>query len=325
MLGNIEAPVTYNEGKLELDSNQFFNFHANVAYVKSVMAQYCIDPAKAVFTVANNHAGDSGLSLASRWRDTVMYSSQIGATIVGIDESRDPLPVIKVKQIGELKVGVVGWTHLQNTMPAKDASGQIIYPSWEASRRVTGKSAEENLQRMQNKTDWRSRKEALGLDLLIGMPHWDCQFSRFPHRYTETTADALHQSGFDLIAGSHQGLQPAKTFDGDDHDMVFYGLGNITNAINTGGNILVSAVELVVGGGRVLEYTLTPFVMRYVGLSLIRPWLPSFNLCAGRAVYDSGRFTDWEVVPLEALANGSQSDRNSYQSLTAYLDAVFPK
>ncbi len=324
VLGNIEGPVSYNDLKLELDSNQFFNFHANVAYVKSVMAQYCIDPNKAIFTVANNHAGDPPLlSSASRWPDTVRNAPLIGATIVGIDRSPDTVPAITVKQTGDLTVGVVGWTHLQNKKPATDANGQINYPTWEASLRVTGKSDAENAQRVQNGTDWASRKRALGLDLLIGMPHWDNQPNRFPQPYTVRTADKLHGLGFDLIAGSHQdSLQPAKTWDGEDHDMTFYGLGNLTNAINTGANILVPVVELVIDGtGRVLEYTVTPFVMRYVGLQLFRPWLPSFNLCAGRAVYDSGRFTDWEVVPLEDLKT---SDKTSYENINAHLDAVFP-
>ncbi|MEY4512322.1 MAG: hypothetical protein RLZZ450_4444 [Pseudomonadota bacterium] len=314
VLGNIEAPITYNNGALELGGNQFFNFHANVAYLKSAMAQYCIDPAKAVFTVANNHAGDNGSSSMSRWEDTLTYASHLGATIVGIDSSNVPAPAIAVKESGDLRVGVVGWTHVQNNAPAKEANSQIHYPTWEASLRVTSRS------------DWAQRKRDLGLDMLIGLPHWDCQLNRYPQPYTVRTTDTLHDNGFDLIAGAHQdSIQPAKRFVGEDNDMAFYGLGNLTNAINLGNNILLNVVELVVDGtGRVLEYTVHPFVMHWVALSG-RPNLPSFNLCAGRAVYDFGRRTDWEVVTLDWLATSTASDRKDFATFGAHLDAVFPR
>ncbi len=302
ILGNIEAPITYNDNKLDLGSNQTFNFHANVQYVKSTMAQYCMDPSKTVFTVANNHAGDGG-----NWPSTVQYSPSLGATIVGIDKTWSPIPEITVKDVGGLKVGIVGWTHVQNNAPAVDANRSILYPSWEASLRVTPR------------TDWQARKQALGVNMLIGMPHWDCQFHWFPHRYTIAKVQSLHDAGFDLIAGSHPStLQPGKLF--ADNKLALYSMGVLTNAINTSSNNMVTVMEIIVDqNGRTLEYTLRPYVMHKED-----SFLPLANLCGSRAVYDFPRTTDWRIITLAELAKGSTDDRRAYDAFTKQLDAVFP-
>jgi Bacterial capsule synthesis protein PGA_cap len=307
VLGNVEAPITANGGKLELDSNQWFNFHANVAYLKSAMAQYCIDPAKAVFSVANNHSDDQ-----DRWTGTLANLSAVGAAFVGIDRSILPAPAITLKDLGNLRVGVVGWTHLQNNPPAKDFLGYTKYPTWEPSRRVTTRS------------DWAARKAGLGIDLLVGLPHWDCQFNRYPQPYTVRTASTLHGAGFDLVVGAHQDApQPVHVWPGPDHDLTLYGTGQITNAINVGNYVFVTVTELVVDdAGRTLEYTVHPFVMRWAGISNL-PRLPSSNVCNGRAVSDTERATRWTIVPLASLKDGTSDDRSAYTKFSEHLADVF--
>jgi hypothetical protein len=312
VLGNVEAPISYNNGVLELDSDQTFNFHANVAYLKSTMAQFCMDPAKTVFTVANNHAGDRVQLIGeTRWNETVANAGRVGATIVGVDRYRERQPEITVKDIGDLRVGIVGWTHLQNNAPAEDANG-IIYPTWEASRRVF------------EQTNWGVRKRDLGLDLLIGMPHWDCQWHWFPNPYTVDKATALHDAGFDLIAGTHQGLQPARVFPGTDNDLTFYGLGALNNGLGWSSYYLVTVAEMVVdGNGRTLEYTLHPFVQRKVDSA--SNWLRGTPLCGSKLFFDWPRTSDWQVVPLASLANGTSSERDFYRMATEQLDMTFPR
>jgi poly-gamma-glutamate capsule biosynthesis protein CapA/YwtB (metallophosphatase superfamily) len=313
VLGNIEAPVTDNNGKLDPNSVQFLNFHANVAYLKSVMAQYCIDPAKTVFTVANNHADD-----LDRWDDTVEYSPDLDATIVGIDHNKQSrVPEITVKDVGNLRVGVVGWTHLQNRAPKCDANNEIAYPTWEASRRVTEQS------------DWEDRKDALGIDLLIGMPHWDCQFNWFPHQETVTTANALHAKGFDLIAGSHQGLQPGALYTGPGHEaeneLTFYGLGALLVTTPMTENELLNVVEVVVdGNGRTLEYELHPFLLHKANPNVT--WVRSVGLCGSRIALDWPRQTEEKIVSFDWLRqNGSDKDRAEIAKFETYLDTVFPR
>ncbi len=309
ILGNIEAPITYNNGQLNPQSSHFFNFHANVAYLKSWMTQACMNPSKVVFTVANNHADDWG-----RFEDTVDSYPELGIRgVVGIDWNKDPAATeIQVHDLGGgLRVGLVGWTHLQNNPPPRDANGEIVYPTWEASRRVT------------TKTDWAARKEALGLDMLIGMPHWDCQGNRFPQVATKNTATLLNNLGFDLIAGHHGMLMPAEVFPGPKNNLVFYSLHGITPAL-AGSNFLAPLVELVVDqNGRILESTLHPFVNHKVQPSLT--YLRAISSCGGHLGFDLPRQTEWKIVPLQSLATGSLADQLDYIKFNNHLDMVFPK
>jgi poly-gamma-glutamate capsule biosynthesis protein CapA/YwtB (metallophosphatase superfamily) len=321
VINNIEAPITYNGGALDSNSDQTFNFHENVAYIKSSMAQLCIDPGKAVFTVANNHAGDrEGAIGRTLWGDTVTYSPKLGATIVGIDKNPAREPEITVKDLGGgLRVGIVAWTHIQNNTPATGPVGAgtdvkgVVYPTWEASRRVFD----------QPKEYWAAKKAALGLKLLVGVPHWDCQWHLFPRSETVQWADELHQKGFDLVAGGHTGLMPAKVYANGDNDMTFYSLGALNNGLGWVNNYLVSVVEMVVDHtGRTLEYTVHPFVV-HKGDSTFN-WLRATPLCGTKMYFDKTRPSDWKLIPLDALKNTTDAaDRAFYQESVAYLNKIF--
>ncbi len=307
ILGNLEAPVTINGGKLDLNANMFLNFHADVAYLDSVLAQFCMDPAKTVLTIANNHAGDN-----NHFKDTVASQAYLKSqstpkpTLVGIHDTASA-PEIEVKNVGGLKVGIAAWTHLQNNA-AQYADGK----TWQPSRQVTGAS------------NWQSRKQALGLNLLVGMPHWDCQWHWFPQPYTTRTTDALHAQGFDLIAGSHPSvLQPGKLFPGSDRDLAFYSLGHLNAVGSVGINFLAIAVELIVDQqGNTLEYNVRPFVVRKLGTGR-ELTLPANTGCS--AFVDQSRKTSVDIVPLEALKNGTITEKVDYALFNDHLNKVFPK
>jgi poly-gamma-glutamate capsule biosynthesis protein CapA/YwtB (metallophosphatase superfamily) len=323
ILGNIEGPVTYNNNQLDLNSDQTFNFHENVAYLKSSMAQLCLDPGKTVFTVANNHAGDLKGSIGPvLWPETVQYSPQLGATIVGIDKSVARAPEITVKDLGPLRVGIVAWTHTQNRAPATATSGTIdakgiVYPTWEASRRVFDQPA----------SYWAQKKQQLGIDLLIGVPHWDCQFHWYPRTETVQWADELHAKGFDLIVGGHPGLMPAKvhprrgTDPKTDNALTFYSVGGLNNALGWTSNYFVPVFELVVDqDGRTLEYKMHPYALHKVDSTF--NWLRGTPLCGTKLYFDKTRPSDWKLVPLDSLAT---SDKSFYDDAIKYLNATFPR
>lgn len=300
VLGNLEAPIDYNGGSLDLTVDQTFGFRSTTAFVKSAMSQYCIDPNKAIFSVANNHAGDQG-----RFPTTVSSVPQLGVrAIVGIDQSSASAPAIQVTQLGSLKVGVVAWTHVQNSAPTAPL------PSWEISNNAAHH-------------DFSATKQQQGIGLLIGMPHWDCQFHLFPKQASVDTARRLHDHGFDLIAGSHPTVpQPVARMDASaqDDDLVFHSLGSVNaNYTLNGSRQLVTVSELIVDQtGRTVAYTVHPFVARSADTSL-----PAVNVCpGGRWVWDTWRKTSWEIVPLSALAS---DEPNNHARLLRMFETVYPQ
>jgi len=195
---------------------------------------------------------------------------------------------------------------------ASDQNG-IPYPTWEESRRVFE----------QPKEYWAAKKAALGLELLIGVPHWDCQWHVFPHSETVQWADELHQKGFDLVAGGHTGPMPAKVHANGDNDMTFSSLGALNNGLGWVNNYLVSVVEWVADqNGRTLGYTVHPLVVHKVDSTY--NWLRATPLCGTKMHFDKTRPSDSKLIPLDAMKNTTDSgNRAFYQETMAYLNKVF--
>lgn len=337
VVGNIEAPITqYPEGfpgvknGLSPGSIQFLNFHMPRQFLRSLTAQYCIDPAKTVFSVANNHANDRG-----DWAQTLTALSALaesdGFRFTGLDADPSHDPQITVFDSDGLRVGVVGWTHLDNTPPRRDADGGVLRPTWQASRKVAYEwdAASRDVDETRRR-DFTHRKKALGLDMLIGMPHWGCEFQSFPKPYQLQQASMFARSGFDVIAGSHPGvMQPASFIDGDRGKLAFYSLGLMNRIFNWFGTpALITAVELLVDeNGRPLEYTVHPFIQR------IKPKaedLPATIACpGGRTATDFPRAAKEEIVTLErayAEAGPGKPWRTSdIDTALRVFNTVFPK
>jgi Bacterial capsule synthesis protein PGA_cap len=327
ILGNVEAPITRNDNALELDGKQAFNFHQNLAYLRSSMAQACIDPARTILSVANNHSGDGG-----RWYPaydanglpkqpyepgTPTTALELGVRgIVGIDRSSATAPEIQVHDLGALRVGVVAWTHIQNTAP-RSTGGRIDLPTWEASRRVLS-------------TDFAAKKKQLGIDLLIGLPHWDCQWYLYPRTQTVRTADALYALGFNQVFGAHPGIwQPAKRLGGQrnpHNDLVFFSLGSF-NEPGVLNNYPAPVLELLVDqDGRTLEFTLHAFVThKEEGVLAKQVTCPSGKVYADdQAPYPATRTSQWIIKPLEDLA-GSEADEEALNNFRIQFQRVFPE
>jgi hypothetical protein len=306
VIGNIEAPIiTYPPGEpnvtngLKSNSSQFYNFHVPRQFLRSITSQYCIDPKKSVFSVANNHANDRG-----DWPQTLAATSAMQASdgfrFAGVDGDPRHDPEITVFDSGALRVGVVGWTHLDNTPPALNPDGSVQRPTWQASRKVEFEwdAAAGNVDTTRRR-DFTQRKRALGLDMLIGMPHWGCEFQSFPKPYQVQQAAQFARSGFDMIVGSHPGvMQTASLIDGDPNKLAFYSLGVMNKLFNWFSKpALITAVELLVDEkGRTLEYTVHPFIQRRYRELLP---LPTTIDCGGRVTTDFPRSTMDEVVTLE--------------------------
>jgi len=274
VIGNLEGPLVKQDFRspTPYGLTQKYDFHVSDGYLQAWMAQHCIDPKKAVFTVANNHAGDTGSSASTRWPRTVelacanrdasnvlagaQCSDANGTGFVGVDYTPGDAAAIRIQNLGGMKVGLVGWTHVQNTRPT-------MIPTWEGSRDVVGRTMKDPAAPTKD-LSFQARQDRLGLSMLIGMPHWDCQGDIWPRPTTVATAQTLTASGFDVIAGAHPStLQGAQRF-GD--AFAFYGLGNMSYSLGTASMTEQFTLhELVVSGsGRVLEthvyrYALRPF------------------------------------------------------------------
>lgn len=307
VLGNIEAPITTNPFPLTsgADSTQSVNFHVSTGYLRSFMTQHCIDPKKAVFSVANNHANDN-----DHWVDTlanVCASSEWGlfsgttckptaalggAQFVGVDFAPKESAAIRAIDVGGMRIGVAAWTHVQNTRPKRDFwTGEVLPPTWEGSLDVVG-------------SDFRVRKSLLGVQFLIGLPHWDCQFNDYPHPETISAAHSLANGGFDLIAGAHPSVvQPANMVGGAGQSLAFYSLGGTGSPLVTPNppQSVVFAEVLVNSAGKLLEYQLHHFVERVAPATTMLLAEPA---CPGsRPFTDTPRLTDREIVPFQTAWN----------------------
>lgn len=292
VLGNVEAPITSNATSLPqvgAAARQACNFHMEAAYLRAFMAQHCIAPTQAVFSVANNHAGDGEKSSCwdftsgpSLWASTVKNvchdvrqtsaaagpecdSKDLdGAKFVGVDLTPGAPAAIRVVNLGSLKVGVVAWTHTENTRVASapaESNGKAAPLStenatWEGSLDVLDGPRWTS---SAPPTSFAARKAELGLDLLIGMPHWDCQGNLYPRAATVDRAARLIQAGFDVIAGAHPAVLQASEIYETDHGPkpVFYSLSHANYALGDEKEPLNSIVltELVVADdGELLEY-----------------------------------------------------------------------
>jgi Bacterial capsule synthesis protein PGA_cap len=291
VLGNVEAPITDQAiPQQDADARQSCNFHMSKHYLRAFMAQHCIAPTKAVFSVANNHAGDgtrdSCLDLTSgpsQWAGTLknvcegvqqtssvagpecVAQRDLGATrFVGVDLAPGAPAAIRVVDVGSLKVGVVAWTHTENTRVAaapgrdngKAAPLSTRNATWEGSLDVLDGPRWTS---SAPPPSFASRKAQLGLDLLIGMPHWDCQGNLYPQADTVDRAERLLDAGFDVVAGAHPAVLQAseihETADGP--KAVFYSLSHANYALGDAEEPVNSVVltELVVADdGELLEY-----------------------------------------------------------------------
>jgi len=152
-------------------------------------------------SVANNHAEDHG---ARGLLATAEFLEGIGCRVVGVRRGAGDAIAIPVDVAG-LRIGVSAWTQWRNR-PGPTSGARPWTPEDVSS------------------ADWARVRCELGLDLLVGFPHWDLEFRHFPQPETRSFASRLVEGRFDLVVGHHPHVvQPMERI-GD--ALVLYSCGN---------------------------------------------------------------------------------------------------
>ncbi|MGE0710488.1 MAG: CapA family protein [Planctomycetota bacterium] len=239
VLGNLEAPITAKERQARPIVG--FRFRMSQRWLRELLAELGVVPARLLLSLANNHIGD--------WRregfeDTLARLDELGVRAVG--RCRDGAPAAEEVLIDDwLRLGVVAWTRWLNRRPFAPEDRVL------EDTDVPG-------------VDWGARKAERRWHLLVGLPHWDYEFHHFPQPETRALARGLVGKGFDLLVGHHPHvLQPLERW-GD--ALCHYSLGNFISIQLTWPTKLTSLLEVHVlkaGGrrGRVCGYRQVPLAL----------------------------------------------------------------
>jgi len=238
-IGNCEAPV----GRHDLNPTSKYGliYHMPKLFLTGIMEQLSLTPSQWILSVANNHAGDKG---KEAFFTGVEVLHDIGVTPVGQFSNYD-LPISIINTQHNLKFAVAAWTHWMNCEVFSESAG---------AGRI------EHI----NRAQWSAVKSHYGIDLLVGLPHWEFEFQHFPKYKTRDTArDLIENSGFDLLVGAHpHTLQPLDWFT---RGICAYSLGNFCGLGLAWPVRLVPLLETHIGckehnKGKILGYKLHYFV-----------------------------------------------------------------
>jgi len=260
VVGNLESPLVagplpdaYGRG----GGVQAYNFHMTQAYAKNFATQLGIRPGKAVFTVANNHADDK-----DRWSMTLASIDQLRqptATdpqffdFTGVDEDPTKAPKVTVANLGQVKVGVLGWAHFVNAGASTNPR-----PWLTDDRAIQRYDANWHLYLPR---DFRQLKTDNDVKLLIGIPHWDCQIYSYPHAETIAQTDKLLLNGMDVIVGAHPSTpQPVRIHNEASGfpALAFYSMGQLYQTPNWLPSLSLAADIVIDTQGRILQYSIVP-------------------------------------------------------------------
>ncbi len=290
VIGNLESPITPD---VRGNGDQAFNFHMTQTFVQGITTKLGISPGKQVYSVANNHSNDIDLnSLTGKWPTTLSSVDDLegqGYKFTGIDQNILDTPAVTVVDLNGMRVGVLGWTHVENRDPP------ALYRPWLTEDRAMYKP--DWLLRPQPR-DFVSLKSSLNLKFLIGMPHWDLQFHSFPSSETVAQANLLMSRGMDLVAGAHQST-PQPIITGTTYmnkkSITFFGLHQLYTS--PGSNwyepLLSLVAELRVNTeGQLVSHEVIPLIRRTINPAP----LESFKQC-GISLASSGA----ELIKLDRL------------------------
>lgn len=196
---NCEAPLLPADDA----DRRVVTFGMPVAYLEGIMDQIDLPRDRYVFSVATNHARDQEEHV---FRDGVRrLEEEVGAHAVGLHHD-DAEPYTTLEHGSGLSFGVAAWTHLMN-------GESVLHP-----RKVVNRK--EDIPPV----DWQGVKEREGLDMLVGMPHWDRSYQHFPNAETRRFAHELVHGGFHLLLGGHPHVaQPVEVIE---HALCVYSRGN---------------------------------------------------------------------------------------------------
>ena len=194
VIGNCESPVV-RKPRSPIGTRLGMRHAMTPEFLDAAMAAAGIDPRRLILSVANNHGFDQGID---GFEETVATLAERGIRTAGLAANG----LVAKAVAGRLATGFLAFTQWHNTSCAEFA-GRVIL-------------AEEIGQLRE--------ADALGLDLLCALPHWDWEFRHFPRAATRMMARDLAAKGVRLIVGSHAHVvQPVERIGGT---LAAYGLGD---------------------------------------------------------------------------------------------------
>jgi len=213
--GNLEFPI--HEDRPYSDY-PLFNVHAD--YVQAV-----IDAGFNVFSLANNHSADQGLSGIKSTQNQMnlllekarSQGKQIWYNgLRDFSEKDNPAYSLSLIEYKTWKIGFIALSEFVNIpslsrglqiLPVKEGKKQDAFLAWLKEQRQK-------------------------CDLLIVSVHWGIEYASKPSEYQKTLAKKLSEAGADIIWGNHphvlQAWSKAKTSRGD--ALLMYSLGNFISA-----------------------------------------------------------------------------------------------
>lgn len=233
IIGNCEAPVTHKEKNPE--AKYLFKFKMPEEYIADFLKDHNVDPKKLIFNLANNHMGDQD---ADGFYETVQ---RLAGTVHGTTGYRKKSGnITAVFSLGDLKIGVVGFTQWLNINPFE--AGRDVLTINDATA-----------------IDWQKIKKEEELDLLFVTPHWDYEFQHYPSSETVNFAHRMIDRGVDFVSGHHPHvIQPVELYK---NHIIHYSLGNYFGDVPTWPATLVLVMELGISSdGKIVSYKTHPFV-----------------------------------------------------------------
>jgi poly-gamma-glutamate capsule biosynthesis protein CapA/YwtB (metallophosphatase superfamily) len=239
VVGNLESPLLFDA------SRSFARYIGHFAMSEEFLAGFLerlgAPRARTVLTIANNHMADQG---EAGLHETIGRLEKLGIAALG--RYADPRAAITQRDVDGLRFGFVGWSNWLNSKDRFKADPGIMRTEHVSTH------------------DFRADKRALGIDVLIGSPHWEWEFHHFPRAESRALARGLIDRGFDLLIGHHPHvLQPIEPIASG---LVAYSLGNLNGPalkrvgwpVRLGG---ILEVELAIDGdakGQIVGYRLHP-------------------------------------------------------------------
>lgn len=200
-----------------------FVYHIPKDYLAGIMKQCKLKPEQWILSVANNHSGDAGLKNYSKSLKILQKMSI--KTVGNFSFKENPLQII---ENAGLRIGFFAWTAWMN---------QEVF-----SKKKPGVFRQQHLAQI----DFLRLKQDLGLDFLVGLPHWGYEFQHFPYAEDrKLAADLINDNGFDFLVGAHtHTLQPLEIFQ---KGLCFYNLGNFCGFGHSASIRLIPILTLELG------------------------------------------------------------------------------
>ncbi len=194
-------------------------------------------------TLANNHMLDryfEGMVTTVDWVER--YGFDYGGANRSPDEREKPIVV----EVNGIHIGFLCYTQMTNGME-------------DFCTAEVGKFGVNYLRRNDIDADIRHLRDA-GAEVIIAIPHWGEEYTRYPGQYALNNARYLVAAGADVVLGSHPHMvQPVRYVEAEDADgvahrgLVAYSLGNfisnMTVRYTDSGIILQFTIQETQDGG----------------------------------------------------------------------------